>query len=167
MSKALVTWVMSAICFTLFLMGGCSVDRKWENFVGHYGTEYDLATTPQAKIKAASGFVETVREHSVEFSDHSALVYKSAANHIDIYINGIDNLLLEWQKIAKLDPATPEYQMAMTRTDLNLAGTDKVSACWLNQNHILFTAPIGLPIFFGLLLTIVIAFVCWLCDDPY
>ena len=162
--KKLAVSLISTIAFTCLCLNGCSIDREWENFIGHCSTEYGYATTPQAKLAAAKDFLWTVKNNRYAFTDHNAYIYKSSANHIDISINGIENLIEEWEKIVKLDPATPEYQMAMTRTDLNLINK-QIMECWFLRNHIWYSAPLGLLWIFGLLILTIGSFIGWLMFD--
>lgn len=158
---------ISLVLITLFVLlcnKGCSIDQEWGNLAGHYGTEYAAATTPQAKLKAAQGFVNTVQSNRAAFSDHAALIYDSAANHIDVELNGIKNLVDEWHKIEKLDPSTTEYQIAMNRRDLNLS-TGMSQSAWFVKNHPMFTGPIGGPIFVLLIILVIVSLCIWATDD--
>lgn len=161
-----VTSLVLLVVIVLFFNKGCSIDQKWENLAGHYSTEYSAATTPQAKIAAAQGFLNAVENNRAVFSDHAALVYDSSANHINVELNGIRNLIEEWNKIVKLDPSSTEYQMAMNRKDLNLS-TGMSQSAWYVKNHKMYTASIGVPLILLLILLLIISFVIFLTGDSF
>lgn len=133
--------LVAIVFLALFVNKGCTIEQRWENLAGHYTAEYSASTTPSAKIAAAQGMLNVVKGGRLAFSDHAALIYDSDANNINVEINGIENLIGEWRKIENLNPTSTEYQVAMTRKDLNLQ-TTMLAEAWLVKNHPVFVAPI-------------------------